>query len=297
MKITLVDNANEIRQAFIEKFTMTWDEFKITHKEWIDALAAKNYTVTYEERLLWELMDHRAISFAKALDFLRTMQGDVYVMSEHESHPGRNEFEIDGVEYKGCVAKAKAAELADLIEYEWYEPYRLDALGMYLTHLVLPADLYVFDESMEHLLVFTHETDYWELEDEQPMKCAASRFCMMYGFELPEAVTYEKIRSMLTSELALDSSLEIEMSYSCSMYFRQFIVSKWTKEDNTGYEYWFDFDSNTNYPTWEEAENAKVFNNLSLIEVSELPGVRFDIIQIDGNDYDQIVGGNIRWGR
>ena len=49
MKITLVDNANEIRQAFIEKFTMTWDEFKITHKEWIDALAAKNYTVTYEE--------------------------------------------------------------------------------------------------------------------------------------------------------------------------------------------------------------------------------------------------------
>ena len=92
--IALVDNANEIRQAFIEKFTMTWDEFKITHKEWIDALAAKNYTVTYEERLLWELMDHRAISFAKALDFLRTMQGDVSVMSERESHPERNEFEM-----------------------------------------------------------------------------------------------------------------------------------------------------------------------------------------------------------
>ena len=284
--IALVDNANEISQAFIEKFTMTWDEFKITHREWIDALAAKNYTVTYEERLLWELMDHRAISFAKALDFLRTMQGDVYVMSERESHPGRNEFEIDGVEYKGCVAKAKAAELADLIEYEWYEPYRLDALGMYLTHLVLPADLYVFDESMEHLLVFTHETDYWELEDEQPMKCAASRFCMMCGFELPEAVTYEKIRSMLTSELAPDSSLEIEMSYSCSMYFRQFIVSKWTKEDNTGYEYWFDFDANTNYSTWEEAENAKVFNDKSLKEISELNGVRFDIIKVDGNDYE-----------
>ena len=285
MKITLVDNANEIRQAFTEKFTMTWDEFKITHKEWIDALAAKNYTVTYEERLLWELMDHRAISFAKALGFLRTMQGNVYVMSERESHPERNEFEIDGVEYKGCVAKAKAAELADLIEYEWYEPYRLDALGMYLTHLVLPADLYVFDESMEHLLVFTHETDYWELEDEQPMKCAASRFCMMCGFNLPEAVTYEKIRSVLTSELAPDSSLEIEMSYSCSMYFRQFIVSKWTKEDNTGYEYWFDFDSNTDFSTWEEAENAKVFNDKSLKEISELNGVRFDIIEVNGNEY------------
>ena len=288
MKITLVDNANEIRQAFIEKFTMTWDEFKITHKEWIDALAAKNYTVTYEERLLWELMDHRAISFAKALDFLRTMQGDVYVMSEHESHPGCNEFEIDGVEYKGCVAKEKAAELADLIEYEWYEPYRLDALGMYLTHLVLPADLYVFDESMEHLLVFTHETDYWELEDEQPMKCAASRFCMMCGFELPEAVTYEKIRSMLTSELAPDSSLEIEISYSCSMYFRQLVIKKSKSENNLGYVYMLDSDvSDIVYSSWEEAENAKVFNNLSLIEVSELPGVRFDIIKVNGTDYKQ----------
>ena len=284
--ITLVENANAIRQAFIEKFTMTWDEFQITNKEWIDNVSANNHTVTYGELHLWLQMDHRAISFAKALEFLRTMQGDVYVMSECESHPGRNEFEIDGVEYKGCVAKAKAVELADLIEYEWYEPYRLDAIGMYLTHLVLPADLYVFDESMEHLLVFTHETDYWELEDEQPMKCAASRFCMMCGFELPEAVTYEKIRSMLTSELAPDSSLEIEMSYSCSMYFRQFIVSKWTKEDNTGYEFWFDFNANTNYSTWEEAENAKVFNDKSLKEISELNGVRFDIIKIDGNDYE-----------
>jgi hypothetical protein len=136
---------------------------------------------------------------------------------------------------------------------------------------------------MNHLLVFTHETDYWELEDEQPMKCAASRFCMMCGFELPEAVTYEKIKTMLEAELAPNSSLEIEISYSCSMYFRQFIVSKLTKEDNTGYEYWFDFDSDTDYATWEEAENAKVFNDLSLKDVSKLNGVRFDIIAIDGN--------------
>ena len=285
MNITLVDKSKGIRQLFIQNFTMTWDEFQITHKEWIEALAAKNYTVTYEERLLWELMDHRAISFAKALVFLRSMQGDVYVMSENENHPGHNEFEIDGVEHKGCVVKANAQELADLIEYEWYEPYRLDALGMYLTHTVLPADLYVFDERMEHLLVFTHETDYWELEDEQPMKCAASRFCMMFGFELPEAVTYEKIKSMLASELAPDSSLEIEMSYSCSMYFRQFIISKWTKEDNEGYEFWFDFDDKTDYPTWEEAENAKVFNGQSLKEISELNEVRFDIIQVNGIDY------------
>ena len=289
--ITVVENAKEIRQAFIEKFTMTWDEFKVSHKEWIDALAAKNYTATYEERYLWELMDHRAISFSKSLEFLRSMQGDVYVMSENECHPDNNEFEIDGVEYKKCVAKMNAKELADLIEYEWYEPYRLDALGMYLAHTVLPADLYVFDESMEHLLVFTHETDYWELEDTQPMKCAASRFCMMCGFELPEAVTYEKIRSMLTSELAPDSSLEIEISYSCTMYFRQLVIKKSKSENDLGYVYRLDSDvSDIVYSTWEEAENAKVFNNLSLIEVSELPGVRFDIIKVNGIDYEQSGG-------
>ena len=55
-KITLVENGKEIRQAFIENFTMTQEEFKVSHKEWIDALATKNYTVTYEELYLWDLI-------------------------------------------------------------------------------------------------------------------------------------------------------------------------------------------------------------------------------------------------
>ncbi len=282
VNISIVENGTELRQAFMDKFTMTWEEFQISYKDWIEALAAKNYTVAYEELYLWDLMEHRAISFANALEFLRSLLGDVYVTSERESHPGHNEFEIGGVEYKEIVARMNARELADLIEYEWYEPYRLYAVGRYLAHPVLPADLYVFDESMEHLLVFTHETDYWELEDEQPMKCAASRFCMMCGFDLPEAVSYERIRSMLAAELAPHASLEMEISYSCSKFFRQFMISKWRHADNTGYGYRFDFDRNTDYATWEDAENAKVFNDLSLKDVSRLSGVRFDIIAIDG---------------
>ena len=286
MKITLIENAKEIREAFTEKFTMTWDEFLST--EWAEAVVEK-YSVTYDQLHLWDFMDHRAISFDQSLEFLRSLSGEVYFMSENESYFYCHGIEIDGVEYKGGVAKMNAKELADLIEYEWYEPYRLDASGMYLTHTVLPADLYVFDASMEHLLVFTHETDYWELEDEQPMKCAASRFCMMCGFELPEAVTYEKIRDLLKEELSSDSSFEIELSYSCSMYFRQLAVSKKRNDGRTGYAYRFDYDStDTVYSTWEEAENAKIFNGLSLKEVSELKGVRFDMIKINGNDYKKI---------
>lgn len=287
MKITVIENAKEIREVFIEKFTMPWEEFLNNNKEWAEAVVG-THSVTYEQLLLWTFMDHRAISFEKSLACLRSLLGEVYFMSENDSYPNCCGIEINGVEYKGGVAKMNAKELADLIEYEWYETYRLYALDRYLEHMVLPADLYVFDESMEHLLVFTHETDYWELEDEQPMRCAASRFCMMYGFELPEAVTYEKIRTLLKAELSSESSFEMELSYSCSMYFRQLTVSKRINDDYTGYAYRFDYDStDTVYPTWEEAENAKIFNGLSFKEVSKLKGVRFDIIKINGNDYNE----------
>lgn len=283
MKISILKNSKEIRQAFIDKFTMTEDEFRKKCRGWIEAVEDENCVIVYEERYLWELMDYHAISFAKSLELLKTLSGDVYFMSENEEKPDCLGIRVEGVEHKGGVAKMNAKELAELIEFEWNEGWRLSALDRYLTNTVLPEDIYVFDETMEHLLVFTHENDYWELEIEQPMKAAASRFCMMYGFELPQAVTYEKIKCMLEADLSPDCSLEIEMSYSCSMYFRQFIVSKWTNEDNTGYEYWFDFDADTNYSTWEEAENAKVFNELSLKEVSMLKGVRFDLISINGN--------------
>ena len=283
MNISIMENGTEIRQAFIKKFTMTWEEFQIRHKEWIDSLTEKNFTVTHEERYLWELMDYCSISFSKSLELLRSLTGNIYVMSESESTPGHHEFEIDGAKHKNCVLKTNVKELADLIEYEWNEGWRLAELDIYLTHTILPSDIYVFDESMEHLLVLTHENDHWELEVDQPMVAAASRFCMIYGFEFSEDVTYDMIKSLLNAELTPNSSLEIEISYSSPLYFRQFIISKWTNEDNTGYNYWFDFESNTNYTTWEEVENARVFNNLSLKEVAKLPGVRFDIISTDGN--------------
>ena len=282
MKITLMENAKEIRKAFAEKFTIPWEAFLISHKEWADAVV-KKHSVTYDQCLLWTFMEHRAISFEQSLAFLRSLPRDVYFMSENETYFGCNGIAINGIEHKGGVAKMNAGELADLIAYEWYETYRLCALDQYLEHTILPADLYVFDESMEHLLVFTHETDYWELEDEEPMKCAESRFCMMCGFELPEAVTYEKIRTLMKAELSSDSVFEMELSYSCSMYFRQFMVSKRMNDSHTDYAYCFDYDSADTYHTWEEAENAKIFNGLSLIEVSALAGVRFDIIKIKGD--------------
>lgn len=186
MEISIVGNGKEIRRAFIQKFTMPWEQFQEANKAWIQRCAAKNYPIIYEERYLWELMDYPEISFDQALALLRTLPGEVYAMTENESTPCCNWIKWSGIEYKGGVAKMDARALADRLAYEWYEDWRLSTLDMYLADVVFPYDLYVFDDAMEHLLVFTHENDFWELELEEPMKAAASRFCKVYGFELHE---------------------------------------------------------------------------------------------------------------
>ena len=283
LNLQIAENGKEIRKAFIEKFTLTKEEFARSRKEYIDTLASKGTCVNYEELYLWELMDHRSISFSSALGFLRSLGGEVFFMSENESNPNCVGIGSESDEYKGAVAKMDASELADLIEYEWNEGWRLSMFDRYLENTVLPEDIYVFDGAMEHLLVFTHENDHWELEIEEPMKAAASRFCMMNGFPLPDGVPYERIRAMLEAELSPNSSLEIELSYSCSMFFRQFTVSKWMDTEKAGYEYRFDFAPDTGYSSWEEAENAKVINGMSLNEISRMKSVRFEIISVDGN--------------
>ena len=162
MKIVPKENSAEVRRAFIQRFTMTWAEFQKRNQEWIESVAKQNYIVRYEKLYLWELMDYPRISFHQALELLKSMECDVLMMSENESKPHCQGIIIDGRKRKGAVATANAAELADLIESEWNEVGR---------RCVLPQDLYVFDESLERLLVFTHEYD-----------SKGRRYCKMVGF-------------------------------------------------------------------------------------------------------------------
>lgn len=287
INIEILENGNEIRKKFIEKFTATWEEFQVLHKDWIDDCAQRNEVFEYDELYLWDKMQHQTIYFGKALEYLRSIKGNVLFMSENENKPYCQGIKLHGTEYKGVVAKANASELADLIEFEWYHGFKLQAKNMYQANAMLPDDIYVFDEAMEHLIVFTHENDYWELEDDEPMIAAESRFCMMYGFTLPDDVSYEKIKKLFELELEQNSSLEVELSFSCSKQFYKFVVSKWTNENGIGYQYWFNIDPNSDYATFEEMEEAKIFNGKSLKEASMLPGVRFDIISINGVKYRQ----------
>ncbi len=277
--ITILGNREEIRKAFVRKFA-------IPLQEWPEVCRKRKWMIDYEVCFLWDrLSGGQEIIFAKALDCLKSLSEDVFFMSESELMPYCEGIRINGIEYKGGVAKMNAAALADLIAYEWYENFRLGAQDMYLEYTVLPADLYVFDASMEHMLVFTHENDYWGIESEQPMLAADSRFCLMIGFEVPEITSYEKLRLLLAGELWGHSSLVLELSYSCPKQYRVFTVSKQTTESGTGYVYWFEFAPDTRYDTLEETEEAKVFDGLSLRELSKLTSSCFAIRKINGIGY------------
>ena len=189
MHIQIESDGEMIRAAFCEKFLMSWDAFSAKYQ---DAPFLHDYlktTENYHIVYLWDKIDPEQqgfwqISFAEALDALRSLREKVFLMSENADKPDCHGICIAGVERKGCVASADPGELADLIEYEWYESWKAAAQDMYFDEAVLPEDLYVFDEAMGHVLIFTHENDHWELELTDPMTSAESRYCLMHGFPL-----------------------------------------------------------------------------------------------------------------
>lgn len=147
-------------------------------------MAKRNYAFKYDEALMWDRMPfYQTISFSKAIQLLKSYNGEILFMSESEKYPYCHGIVFNGKEHKGVAAKANAAELAERIAFEWYEGWRLMSENMYLSDVILPEDLYVFDANMQYMIVFTHEYD-WDQELEEPMKAAASRFCMAYGFDV-----------------------------------------------------------------------------------------------------------------
>ena len=197
MKIEITGNGDALREAFNKKFLLTWEEFQTERKDWLQKAAKGNYTINYDTLFSWDKMrSYPAVSFSKALELLKSCPNDVYFLSESESHPYSESITIEGIKYKGIVAKANPPELAEQIEWEWYTNWKTESEGMYFASATLPDDLYIFDLSMEHLIVFTHENDHWELELDEPMKAAASRFCMAYGFPIDNTAVYRKIQAL-----------------------------------------------------------------------------------------------------
>ena len=162
MKITLLENNEEIRRKFVDRFVMSWDEFQASeHHLGIDC---------FEKSYLWDrfYLGVSIVSFSSALATLREHTASVLIMSEDNiHHPG--ELFYSNRKYINFVARVNANELANLIEKEW-------DYGFSDANDVLPLDLYVFDESMKWFIAFTHESAYIN-------PYPNSRHCVMYTEE------------------------------------------------------------------------------------------------------------------
>ena len=179
MNFKLLDNIQNISQAFMDRFVISWEEFRVTRKDFIAEMEKNNCPVDfsfYERSLFWDRMSAKFpyVSMEKALAFLREHSGNVYFMGEKgESGAWQGRRVVD------FIAEADAHALAEKIEQEWYDSYRLAMQNMYDASAILPSDLYVFDAAMSWCVVFTHETSDWESELDDPMKAAESRVCII----------------------------------------------------------------------------------------------------------------------
>lgn len=179
MNFKLLDNIVEIREAFLNHFVMSWEEFQIKQKEWIAEMAKANYPINidwYEQSYMWDRMnpDFPRVSIEEALAFLKEHSGTVLFMAEK----GEDTY-YQGKKLINFIAETDADTLATRIEQEWFDSYKLAEQNIYDADAFLPEDLYVFDLSMKWCVVFTHETADWESEIDNPMKAAESRYCII----------------------------------------------------------------------------------------------------------------------
>lgn len=181
MKISLLEDTHALREAFVRRHLLSWEEFQRVHKDFIAEYAERNHRAydekTYERSVLWDRLSeaHRRVSFAEALQYLGKKGGEVFFLSEGDSYPYSCELLYEGKKIKNFIARADAAELASLAEKEWYDTYHLFAQGRYDPCSILPEDLYVFDVDLKDLIVFTHEAE--DLDD--TMQAANSRWCFI----------------------------------------------------------------------------------------------------------------------
>jgi len=184
MDIKLLDKPDEIRQKFIERFVMPWEEFQVVQKEWISEMSKGNYSIDiewYKRAYMWDKMsaDFPRVSMKEALDFLRERNNDVLFMSEDVSDHAPRHLFLQNKKRIGFIAQTASIELATLVEKEWFESDIAYEQNM-SNHLpILPTDLYVFDFSLNWCVVFTHETTDLVHEPDITIETADNRYCII----------------------------------------------------------------------------------------------------------------------
>ena len=183
MKIELFVLPSVMRRDFTDAFVLSREELFGCYPALEDSLTMDGVDTVawYNETYLWDKMspDMPQISFSEALTRLRSRQGSVLIMSESEDSHKPCSLVHHGRPMSDFVAIVDPLELADRIEYEWLESARLfGEEGSFLTDGILPDDLYVFDTTLDWVIVFTHESDPGA---DGTREGASSRLCLAFG--------------------------------------------------------------------------------------------------------------------
>ena len=173
MKIDLFVLPSVMRRDFMDAFVLSKEDFELLHpacREELETMGG-DFDEWFEEAYLWEKMspDLPVVDFDTALSLLRSRRGTVLFMSESESSHKPCGMIRYGREVCDFVAMADAGELADRIELEWNGSLR--RTGEAPHELTLPEDLYVYDTTLDWVIVFTHEN----------VTAPETRVCRVFG--------------------------------------------------------------------------------------------------------------------
>ena len=176
MKLELFVLPEVMRRDFVDAFVMDKADFAVAHPDWVrlmDEQFPTGFDGWYEKAFLWEKMspDITAVDFDRALTLLRGLEGKVLFLSESETSDHDGGLVLHGRKVYDFGAIADPRELADRLEYEWNNEGRLYFEGK----LTLPWDVYVFDTTLEWVIVFTHE---WYADADGG---AEARICKVFG--------------------------------------------------------------------------------------------------------------------
>lgn len=183
MKIELFVLPSVMRKDFTDAFVLSREELFGSYPALEESLTCEGVDPMdwYNGTYLWDKMspDMPEVSFTEALSLLRSRQGSVLIMSESEDSHKPCSLVHHGRPMSDFVAIVDPLELADRIEYEWLESARLLwEEGSFLTDGILPDDLYVFDTTLDWVIVFTHESDPGA---DGTREGASSRLCLAFG--------------------------------------------------------------------------------------------------------------------
>ena len=180
MEVRFLEAADELRERFMKRFILSWEEFQRQYRPLIAKRAKTRYPIDfkwYQDSYLWDKADRnfQNLSFADALTFLQQRSGKVLFMGEKGKCTTCWDKQI-----QDSVGEADTRELAAKIQKEWFDSYTLSP-GWYDPDAFLTDDLYVFDLSMQWCVMFTHETTLDEPYPEDSIQEAESRLCLIYS--------------------------------------------------------------------------------------------------------------------